>query len=60
MGQVIASSFLSQEILLKWPWAGITLLSGVSASTMCLIRELPQVTVHLKSEGNYLPIGMVK
>jgi len=50
-GQVIASSFLSKNILLRWPWAGITLLSGVSASTMCLFQATPQVTVHSKSEA---------
>jgi hypothetical protein len=32
----MASSFLSQDILLMRHSAGIMLLSGVSASTMCL------------------------
>jgi hypothetical protein len=32
------------------PLAGITLLSGVDANTMCLSSAPPQVTVHSKSE----------
>lgn len=40
--------------------AGITLLSGVSASTMCLFRTPPQVTIHSKSGGNYLCVGVAK
>ena len=39
------------------PSAGITLLSGVSDSTMCPFQATPQVTVHSKREAEPSPAG---